>query len=389
MVQIKLKKDRDRPVRMGSPWIFSGAIESASGQALPGQPCVVAANSGETLGHGYYNPDSSIAVRMCTRGNVPFDTAVLRSRIASAIKMRTGILDNATDSCRIINSEGDFVPGLVVDRFGAGLCIQILTAGMERLRQNIIETLDDILKPQFIFERSDSESRRLEGLENSAGLIKGEMPDVIMIKENGLKFKLELSTGQKTGMFLDQRENRLLVRRYSCGAKVLDCFAYTGGFSCNALAAQAVLVRLVDSSKKALDAARENLIINGFAVNDANFVEADAFKYLRECNDSFSLCIVDPPKFAKHSRDVDQACRGYKDINLLAIKRCAPSGVIFTFSCSQAVDSKLFRQVVFSAAADSRRDVQILHVLSQPPDHPVNAAHREGEYLKGLVLRVL
>jgi 23S rRNA (cytosine1962-C5)-methyltransferase len=190
-------------------------------------------------------------------------------------------------------------------------------------------------------------------------------------------------------MFLDQRENRLLVRRYAQGAKVLDCFAYTGGFSCNALAAGAVSALSVDSSVKALAAARENRKLNGFVSPDSDFCEADVFTFLRECKDTCSLIIVDPPKFAKHDRDVEKACRGYKDVNLLAIRKCLKGGVVFTFSCSQAIDPKLFRQVVFSAAADSGREVQILHVLSQPPDHPVNASHREGEYLKGLVLRVL
>jgi len=388
MVRITLKRGKDKPIRMGHPWVFSGAVARYDGEAEAGEPCIVLDAGGGMLGYGYCNPRSSIAVRMLTRGDVPFDEALLCRRIEAALAERRDIAGDATNAYRCINSEGDFLPGLVVDRYAEGLCMQILTAGMERYRAAISSCLLKLLAPSFIYERSDGEQRMREGLEKRKMLLSGIMPEKLIVRENGLRFAADLAEGQKTGMFLDQRENRMLVRRYAAGRRMADCFAYAGGFSVNALAAGAISAVAVDSSQRGLALARENRRLNGFGARDEDFIESDVFSFLRESSAAYSLIVIDPPKFAKHDRDVHQACRGYKDINLLAMRRCAAGGVIFTFSCSQAVDAKLFRQVVFAAAADSGRAVQVLHVLSQPPDHPANAAHKEGEYLKGLVLRV-
>ncbi len=389
MIDIVLKHGRDRPVRMGHPWVFSGAIARCEGGAQLGAPCVVRAAGGEILGHGYYNEHSSIAVRMLTRGNVPFGDEELCRRLKQAIGNRTAILAGPTDACRLVNSEGDLLPGLVVDRYGEGLCIQILTAGMEGFRDTILSCLESLVSPAFIHERSDTEERGREKCPASNVLLRGTAPRDLVVREHGLRFAVDVAGGQKTGTFLDQRENRALLGTYAAGATLADCFAYSGAFSVYALAGGARRAVCIDSSAGALSRARENRKLNGFDAPDGDFVESDVFSFLREDTTPYSLIVLDPPKFAKHNRDVDKACRGYKDINLLAMRRASPGAVLFTFSCSQAVDPRLFRQVAFAAAADSGRDVQVLHVLSHPPDHPVHIAHKEGEYLKGLVVRVL
>jgi 23S rRNA (cytosine1962-C5)-methyltransferase len=390
MVTVFLKSGKEKFVRSGHPWIFSGAISRIEGNPNPGDPCAIIAASGEMLGHGYCNTNSSIVVRVLTLGEQAFTDAMLADRLKRAVALRAPILDATTNVCRLVNSEGDFLPGLIVDRYGEGLCVQILTAGMERLREIIINHLTSLCSPAFIFERSEGESRQREGLAARNGLLAGVLPNPHVVCEHGIKYGVDVGAGQKTGLFLDQRENRMLVRQFAGGASTLDCFAYAGGFSLNALAAGSRSVRTIDASKKAIELARENRRLNGFAAPPEDLVAADVFEFLRAAAPVYSLVILDPPKFAKREQDVDQASRGYKDINLLALRAVAPQGgILLTFSCSQAIDAKLFRQIVFGAAADSGRSCQVLQVLSQPMDHPVNLAHKEGEYLKGLILRVL
>jgi 23S rRNA (cytosine1962-C5)-methyltransferase len=256
---------------------------------------------------------------------------------------------------------------------------------MECWRGAVIEALTEILSPAFIYERSDTESRKREGLPESDGLVAGALPESLIITESGVKYHANLSTGQKTGFFFDQRENRALVRRYCAGRRVCDCFSYSGGFALNAALHGAASALAVDSSAEAGGLLSENARLNGAAVD---FAEADVFSFLRQPPPYVDLLVLDPPKFARHAGEADRAARGYKDINLAGMRAVAPGGLLFTFSCSGAVDPYLFRQIVFAAAADARRRVQILHVLTAGPDHPVNIAHREGEYLKGLVLRV-
>jgi 23S rRNA (cytosine1962-C5)-methyltransferase len=389
MITIHLKKGREKPVRAGHPWIFSGAIAKIDGRAAPGDLCTVESNSGETLGCGYYNPASAISVRMLSIGATLFTESDLTRRMDRAIDLRKRLFGDAkTNAFRVINSEGDFLPGIIVDKYGEGLCIQILTAGMEHFRQAIIARLQSALSPAFIFERSDTESRAREGLDAQEGLAAGQMPESPEFIENGLRFGIDLSSGQKTGFFLDQRDNRRLVGTYAPWATVCDLFAYSGGFSAYAWAQGARAVQTVDISKSALMLAKKNLSLNALPCSDEQFIAADVFSYLRRDVGPFDLIILDPPKFAKHPGEVEQAARGYKDINLLAFKRAAPGALVFTFSCSNAVDRKLFRQIVFSAAADSGRAIQVLRELGAGPDHPVNIAHREGDYLKGLALRV-
>jgi 23S rRNA (cytosine1962-C5)-methyltransferase len=393
MLNIYLKKGRDKPVRNGHPWIFSGAVQRIEGGGASGESCCVFSASGAVLGHGYYNAKSSIAVRMLTRGDNQFITAHLRSRIDRALADRSKYASLVgpsapTDSYRLVNSEGDFLPGLIVDRYGKGLCVQILTWGMERIREDIIGALCARLAPAFIVERSDTEARLREGLEPREGCIRGRPPGELIIRENGIAIGVDLSLGQKTGYFFDQRENRLLVRNYAAKRRCLDCFSYSGAFGLNALAGGAASVTAVDSSSTAVIAAEKNFARNGYDATRTNTICADIFTYLRESGEGYDLIVLDPPAFARRSSEVAKAARGYKDVNLFAMKKIAGGGIVFTFSCSGAVDSRLFRQIVFAAASDSGRNVQLLHILSAGPDHPVNMAHPEGEYLKGLVVRV-
>jgi 23S rRNA (cytosine1962-C5)-methyltransferase len=387
MLSCNLKPGREKPVRSGHPWIFNGAIGSIEGKGVPGELCHIFSSKGEFLGTGYYNSHSAISIRVLTREK-EFSAEDIETRISRAVGARYGILSEQTDSCRLVNSEGDFLPGLIVDKFGKGLTIQILTAGMEMFRSDILKILEKTCSPSFIYERSDTDARKREGLSESSGLLKGEMPEQIILKENGLLFRADTAEGQKTGFFFDQRINRYLLSTYASGKLVCDCFSYSGAFTVYALSGGASLVHAVDISKNASVLGKENVSINGFDESKANFILADVFKYLRENNDYYDLIVLDPPKFAKHPGEVPRAARGYKDINLLAFKKLTTNGILFTFSCSNAIDPNLFRQIVFSAAADSGRQIQLLHVLSAGPDHPTNIAHKEGEYLKGLVLKI-
>ena len=390
MLKIYLKKGREKPICNGHPWIFSGAVQKIEGNGEPGEPCMVIGAGGTVLGHGYYNAKSSITVRMLTRGDKqPFTGQLLRERIERAIAARAVILtDTDTDSCRLVNAEGDFLPGLVVDRYAGGLCVQISTAGMERVREEIMATLFVRCTRGFIYERSDTESRKREGLPAKEGLRSGTLPEPLVIKENGLKFIVDLSIGQKTGFYFDQRNNRLLARTYAKGNHCLDCFSYSGAFGLNLLAGFAALITAVDISKNTATWCSKNIAINGFDASRTEHICADAFDYLRTAARRYDLIILDPPKFAKHPSDVPNAARGYKDINLVAMKKILPGGILFTFSCSNAVDARLFRQITFAAAVDAGREAQLLHILSAGPDHPVSMGHPEGEYLKGLVLKV-
>jgi 23S rRNA (cytosine1962-C5)-methyltransferase len=389
MMKVFLQPGKDKPIRMGHPWVFSGAISRVAGEGGPGSLCSVLSGGGDLLGTGYYNDHSTIRVRMLTSGSEPFDESVLAQRISRAFGLRQGILQEKTDSCRLINSEGDRLPGLVVDKYASGLCIQITTAGMEHYRAAIVDSLRRCCSPLFIYERSDPEARSREGLAAGEGTVEGAVPDDLVITENGLRFHADIRGGQKTGFFFDQRENRALFMRYAAGKNLCDCFCYSGGFTVYGCAAGAASVVAVDSAPAAADLTIKNVRLNGFSSAAVRCETADVFEFLRKTDGRFDCIVLDPPKFAKHKAEVSRAARGYKDINLLAFKKSAGNGVVFTFSCSNAVDPTLFRQIVFAAAADSGRFVQVLHTLCAGPDHPFSIAHREGEYLKGLVLRVM
>jgi 23S rRNA (cytosine1962-C5)-methyltransferase len=387
MLTVHLKKNREKSIRQGNPWIFSGSIDRVSKNGDAGEPCIVRSSDDTLLGCGYYNHASAITVRLLRWGETTCDDDALNAAIAAALARREIVLDAATDSCRLINAEGDFLPGLIVDRYAGGLVVQILTAGMERRRAAVIAALIAQCAPAFVYERSESESRTREGLDGAEGLLYGSLPPDLVIRENGLAFGADIAGGQKTGFFFDQRSNRALLRSYAAGRRVCDCFSYSGGFTVAALAGGAAGVEAIDRSEEALRRLRDNVARNRLDGSGVVTRSADVFRFLRETGERYDCIILDPPKFARHPGEVERASRGYKDINLLACRNCTPGGLIFTFSCSHAIDVKLFRQIVFAAAADAGRRFQLLHVLAAGPDHPVNLAHREGEYLKGLVLR--
>jgi 23S rRNA (cytosine1962-C5)-methyltransferase len=388
MLSIYLKPGRDKPIRMGHPWVFSGAIAKKEGTGAAGELCSVVSASGEPLGIGCYNEHSAIRIRMLAGKGEMFDAAEVVGRIREAVARRASILATSTDSCRLVNSEGDRLPGLIVDKYAGGVCLQILTAGMERYRADVLDGLRRCCAPAFVYERSDTDARAREGLALQEGPVSGVIPQQLVVAENGLRFAADLVAGQKTGFFFDQRENRKLFRSYAGERSVCDCFCYSGGFSVYGLAGGARSVLMIDISDAAVLSAKENCLLNGFGAELHEGISADVFQFLRSTDRRFGCIVLDPPKFARHKGEVEAAARGYKDINLLALRNVEPGGIVFTFSCSNAVDPTMFRQIVFAAAADSRRFVTVLHVLAAGPDHPFNIAHREGEYLKGLALRV-
>lgn len=385
-----LKPGREKPVLGGHPWIFSGAVERLDGYNEPGDSCEVLDAAGRRLGFGYLNTRSQIVCRLV--GAEPPGPELWARRLEAALDLRARLglpaaAPAATDAYRLVNAEGDFLPGLVIDRYGDGLCLQITTAGMERWRDELVALLRERLAPAFVYERSDAPLRREEGLPPRTGLLAGELPEPLVVREAGLEFAVDLARGHKTGLYLDQRENRLLAGGLARGAAVLNCFCYTGGFSVHAAAGGARKVVSVDLAREAVELARGNLARNGFAAAAAAVERADIFQRLRQEKGEYDLVVLDPPKFAKRESEVEGAARGYRDINRLALERLAPGGCLLTFSCSQAFSLLLFQQTVLEAAKETGREVQVVRRLGAAADHPFNACHREGDYLKGLLLR--
>jgi 23S rRNA (cytosine1962-C5)-methyltransferase len=386
-----LKKGKEKPLQGRHPWVFSGAIDQIEEGLEAGDLVSLFSAGGDFLGTGYINPASQIAVRVLEFGKEPVGEALFEKKLRAAAALREtfGILNEKTTACRLVHSEGDFLPGLIVDKYGDTLVAQFLTAGMERWKETLAGLLEKVFKPEGIFERSDSDMREKEGLEKRSGLLAGkEPPAEIEILENGHVFLIDVRAGQKTGFFLDQRENRASIGALSQGRKVLNCFSYTGGFSVYAAKAGASRVVSVELSQPAQDTARKAFERNGLK-GDFEFVREDVFDYLRKTKETFDLIVLDPPAFCKTKGQVPQACRGYKDINLCALKKLAPGGLLFTASCSTYMTPDLFQKVVFGAAKDAGRDLRIVRKTSHAPDHPVSIFHPEGEYLKGLLCQVL
>jgi len=390
---IRLKKGRDRTGRFRHPWIFSGAIAAIDGNPQPGDIVRVVDSGGDFIGQGYYNPLSQIAVRILEFAEAAkIDGGWWDARIAESIARRRSIINSETNSCRLIYGEADFLPGLIVDLYADFLTVQFLTAGTERLKNEIVDSLTKQMKTEGIYERGDSPARKKEGLPQISKPLYGRLPPSgLTIRENGLSYEVDIIGGQKTGWYFDQRDNRLAVAEFSAGGTVLDCFSYSGGFSIAALTRGAAHSTLVDSSAAFLDQARRNLRLNHLPESKADFVNGDAFDYLRELqrdNRSFDLVILDPPKFAPTKNSLEKAMSGYKDINLLGLKLVRSGGYLATFSCSGAIDWQLFRTAVGWAAIDSGRKVQITHQMRQAPDHPVLFSFPQSEYLKGFLCRV-
>ncbi|MEW6333816.1 MAG: class I SAM-dependent rRNA methyltransferase [Thermodesulfobacteriota bacterium] len=384
--RIILKKGREIALRYGHPWIFSGAIATIEGKPEPGEVVTAVDASGRELGLGFYNR-GDIAFRLLTGDPAAaIDAGFWRRRIERALALRRRVIPPGTDAFRLINAEGDGMPGLVCDRYGGHLVITIGTAGMEKCRETVAGLLLEIATPVGIFERSEGRSRRMEGLFDRVGPVAGDIPGVVVIEERGLHFEVDLITGQKTGFFLDQRDNRELAGAYCRGAAVLNCFSYTGAFSVYAARGRAERVVSVEASEPANEVARRNLQRNGFSPERHPVHTADVFDYLRETREMFDLIILDPPAFAKSRRDVERSVRGYKEINLQGARRLREGGLLATFSCSNPIDPELFEKIVLGALRDAGKTAQLLGRLGPGMDHPVNLAHPEGRYLKGLLL---
>ncbi|HEX7586783.1 MAG TPA: class I SAM-dependent methyltransferase [Anaerolineae bacterium] len=395
--RVILKPGKAKPVLAHHPWIFSGAIARAD-DAHDGDTVDIFEAGDRWIARGYYNARSQITVRVWTWQDEPIDRAFLRARLQRAIAARTERIDPAaTNACRLVNAESDFLPGLVIDRYADTIVMQFLTLGVDKRRAEFVEIAQELLQPHGIYERSDADVSEREGLAAVTGVLSGaEPPDQIEIRENKLRFLVDVKRGHKTGFYLDQRENRRRAFEYSPppphAAEILNVFSYTGAFAVYACAANpAARVVNLDGSRDALNLARENMRLNG-VVERGEFVEADAFQLLRRYRDeakSFDMIILDPPKFVHALSQLNSGLRGYKDINLLALKLLKPSGTLVTFSCSGQVSAELFQKVVFEAAVDARRDIQVVAKLLQAPDHPILLSFPESEYLKGLVCRAV
>ncbi|HEX6528517.1 MAG TPA: class I SAM-dependent rRNA methyltransferase [Burkholderiales bacterium] len=385
-----LKKGREKSLKRRHPWIFSGAVERASGKA--GDTVEVLDSSKHFLARAAYSPKSQIRARVWTFDQAEaVDAGFFRNRIQAALAMREALpAAKHANALRLIHGESDGLPGLVVDRYADVLVAQFLAAGVERWRDPILDSLLELSGCEAVFERSDAEVRKLEGLEPRVGFARGNRNAArCPIIEYGLNFRVDVEQGQKTGFFLDQRENRQRVRALAAGREVLDGFCYTGGFSIAALAGGAKRVTAIESSAPALQVAKENLAANPLDASKVDFRQADVFSELRKLRDSaarFDLIILDPPKFAPTAAQVKKAARAYKDINLWALKLLAPGGLLATFSCSGAVSGELFQSIVAGAALDAGGEARIIERFGAAADHPVALAFPEGDYLKGLLV---
>ncbi|MCE5262345.1 MAG: class I SAM-dependent rRNA methyltransferase [Deltaproteobacteria bacterium] len=384
--RIVLRKGREAPLRHGHPWVFSGAIARVEGDPAPGDVVQAADSSGRPLGLGFFSA-SDIAFRLLTDDPAArVDADFWRQRIGRAVSLRRRLIPPETNAFRMINAEGDGIPGLVVDRYGGFLVFSIGTAGVERWREVLVGLLLEADGPVGIYERSEGRSRQLEGLSDRIGPAAGEIPAAVEIVENGLRFEVDLIAGQKTGFFLDQRRNREIVGSLSREAAVLNCFSYTGAFTIYAACGGAQRIVSVEASAAANEIACRNLNRNGFSPEMHPVLTANCFEYLRETEELFDLIVLDPPAFAKSRKDVERSSKGYKEINLRAAGRLREGGMLATFSCSNPIGPELFEKIVLGAVRDAGKTAQFLSPLGAGPDHPVNLAHPEGRYLKGLLL---
>ncbi len=391
MHTIFLKRGKAESLKRFHPWVFSGAIASADGKAEEGEIVRVVSHEGELMGYGHCQI-GSIAVRMLTFNDEPINDSFWQSRLEEAFRLRralqlTGRKDN--DIYRLVHGEGDRLPGLVIDVYGRTAVMQAHSVGMhlcrEAIAQALVKASDGLI--DNVYYKSETTLPYKADLHQENGFLIGDDEGNIAT-ENGLKFHIDWLRGQKTGFFVDQRENRALLEHYAKDRNVLNMFCYTGGFSVYAMRGGANLVHSVDASAKAIDLTRANAELNfpGDTRHEA-FAE-DAFKFLEQAGSNYDLIVLDPPAFAKHKDALRNALKGYTRLNAIAFRKIRPGGILFTFSCSQAVNKDQFRLAVFTAAAQSGRHVRILHQLHQPADHPINIYHPEGEYLKGLVLEV-
>lgn len=396
-----LKAGREKSLQRRHPWIFSGAVECINGVPTSGDTVAVCDDAGNFLAWAAYNPNSQIIARVWSWDQqqlIARDFFHERITQALAVRRAMGVLPTTPHAlaidevcARLIHGESDGLPGLIVDKFGDVLVMQLGSAGPDRHREAIADILQELFTPVCIYERSDSDGRELEGLPKRNGVVRGTLPDEVEVLENGLRFAVDVAAGQKTGFYLDQRDNRALTGTLAAERDVLNCFCYTGGFSLYALRGGAKSVLSIDSSQEALQLAQRNLALNGLEASKAEWQCADVFEALRKLRDQnkkFDLIVLDPPKFAPTAAFAEKASRAYKDINLLGFKLLRPGGLLFTYSCSGGISDDLFQKIIAGAALDAGVDARIVKKLYAAADHPVLLSFPEGAYLKGLLVRV-
>lgn len=395
---VVLKKGRERSVLRRHPWIFSGAIEKAPSINNIGETVAVFDSQNSFLAWAAYNPNSQISCRIWSWDeSETIADEFLHQRLFSAWNFREDYLrinqDCVTSAIRLVHAESDGLPGLIVDQYEDILVTQFLSAGADYWKKEIVQQIKDITGITKIYERSDVDVRQLEGLPMQVGVLQGEQnPHPVVIHENDIKYRVDTIRGQKTGFFLDQRANRRIVSKFAKGCEVLDCFCYSGGFTCASIAGEAASIISIDSSAEALDMLKANLQLNNYGHAKVDVRQGDVFQVLREFRDRgkfFDLIILDPPKFAQSASQVERAARGYKDINLLALKLLRRNGLLATFSCSGSIDDSLFQKIVAGAALDAGVNARVIQHLHQDFDHPVALNFPEGAYLKGLLIKVV
>ena len=393
MIEVILKKGKEKAVLQRHPWLFSGAIERVKGKPADGDVVKLLSDKGEFMAYGFYNGQSRVALRLLEWNEATeINEDWLRKKVRLAVASRSNLLTPETNTYRLIFSEADYLPGLIVDKYAGYLAIQVLTSGIERLMPVVIDELEKLLQPEGIFDKSDAASRAHEGLETNNAVLAGKHPpESVEVSENGVKYSINIAEGQKSGFYCDQRDNRDIVAQHAKGKKLLDCFSYTGGFTLNALKNGASSVLSVDSSALAIDTLYKHIHLNNLDATKHAAVQSDVNKQLRilrEQGEKFDIVVLDPPKYAPSRSALDKASRAYKDLNRLGMLLLESGGLLATFSCSGAMDIATFKQVLAWAALDAGKEVQFIHQFCQPEDHPVRASFPEGEYLKGLLCRV-
>jgi 23S rRNA (cytosine1962-C5)-methyltransferase len=386
--KVFLKKGREKSVKNFHPWIFSGAIDRITGAYSAGDIVTIFSQQSIFLAKGFVNPQSQIRIRILTFQEEPITSEFFIKRLSEAYQARKLFLPTGTNAFRAVHGDGDGLSGLVIDKYGSVLVIQIFSKGMERMRHYLRDWLEAVFAPQVIIERSEGLSLPEEGIQINKEIIKGSVPEELVIEENGIQFKVDIWNGQKTGFFLDQRDNRQRMAVWSAGKTVLNGFSYSGGFSV-AAAMKGATTTSVDISEKALDMARQNFELNGLNPADHRFEAQDVFDFLRNSNEQYEVVILDPPAFIKKRIQLPRGARAYKEINRLALERVKTNGLMLSCSCSSHLNWDLFQKIIFSAAQESGRRVQIIGRYGQPSDHPINIYHPEGEYLKSLLLRII
>lgn len=394
MNQVVLAKSKDKSAWQQHPWVFSGAIKMKTGDIVNGDIVSVVNIDGAFVAYGVYHNTSRVAVRLLEWDEaITIDESWWRTKLRNAISSRYHLLRNDNDTVRLVFAEADFLPGLIIDKYADYLSIQVHSAAVEKVKDVIVHELTQLLDIKGIYERSDLQSRAHEGLPNTNGLLWGQMPpEFVKIQENGIYYDVNIIDGQKSGFYCDQRDNRAITARYAKDMRVLDCFCYSGGFTLNALKSGASSVVSVDSSALAIETLERNILLNGFDKAKHKGIKSDVNQYLRDAKErgeEYDVIVLDPPKYAPTRSSLDKAARAYKDLNRRGMMLLRPGGLLATFSCSGAMDISTFKQVIAWAALDAGRQVQFIYQYTQPEDHPVRASFPEGEYLKGLLVRVL